>query len=967
MARPSVAQGTYTFLFTDIEGSTALWQDHPEQMKSALARHDAIVRETIEGAGGQVFKTVGDAFCAAFASAPDAVTAMARVQLGLWGEQWPPETPIRVRTALHTGSVECRDGDFFGQPLNRVARLLSIAHGGQGLVAQSTFELSRDSLPDGVSLREMGTHRLKDLGRPEIVYQVVHPDLPSEFPPLRSLDNLSKKHNLPQQVTSFVGRAKELAEVKEHLAKTRVVTLTGAGGSGKTRLSLQVAADQLEDFSDGVWLVEFAPITDPALVAQTVASALDLKEEPAKPLQTTLVDYLKSKKLLLLFDNCEHQLDACAKLAEAVIRSSAGVKILASSREALGLPGEQTYRIPSLSTPDPRADSTPESLSQYEAVTLFIERAVGHESSFQVTNENAPALASICSRLDGIPLAIELAAARIRSLSLNDIDERLDHRFSLLTGGSRTSLPRQQTLRSLIDWSYDLLTQVEQAQLRRLSVFSGGWTLEAAERVCAGGEIEPSEVLDLLTSLVSKSLVLFEQGTSPPRYRMLETIRQYAVDRQGEQQDGDNLRDLHLKFYGDLIEESRQHLVGPEQGIWLDRLETEHDNVRSALRWASRGSGGVARGINLASHLATFWWVRGYFSEGRDLLTGLLERADAGIDPGVLTSARRAAATLAFGQGDYDSARLLLTECQTILRSNGDRAGLASALSGLGVVETEQGNYDVAEEILNEAVAIAREVGHHLTLALALNNRGVLARDRGDLDLAYANHHESLALRREAGNGSAVAFSLLNLGQVALGRGDLQSAKSLFAESLATRREINDRRGIGRSLRMLGLAEHFMGNSSAARAHLEAALEIAQEVGDRWGIGACLNTFGRIALAEGDLIQGRRCLLDSLAQQHESGQVMDVAETLEAVAQLLALEGSIDAAKVWGVASHYREERGTKRTPFEASRHEESVKAFRTTVHDNEAFQQAWDEGRSLSLDQAVEYVLGPPPGLAGP
>ena len=462
--------------------------------------------------------------------------------------------------ALHTGLAQERDSDYFGPVLNRVARLLSSGHGAQTLLSVVTQELARDTLPAGVSLLDLGAHRLKDLDRPEHVYQLGHPQLSAAFPPLKTLENVP--NNLPQQVTSFVGREKELTEVRERLAKTRLLTLTGAGGSGKSRLSLQAAADLLDTYPDGVWLVELAPLADPNLVASTVASVLSVKEEAGKPINTTLMESLKTKKLLLL-DNCEHVLDASAKLADAVIRNCPDVKILATSREGLGIAGESTYRVPSLSLPDPKQAQTAESLSHFEAVQLFIERALQTQPTFAVTNANAPALASIRFRLDGIPLAIELAAARARSLSVEDINTKLDQRSRLLTGGSRTALPRQQTLRSLIDWSYDLLSPAEKALLCRLSVFAGGWMLESAEAVCAGDDVEDWEILDFLTSLCDKSLAVAEPSGTTTRCRLLETVRQFARDRLLESGDGEAFRDKHLTFFLALAEGTEPRRLTP--------------------------------------------------------------------------------------------------------------------------------------------------------------------------------------------------------------------------------------------------------------------------------------------------------------------------------------------------------------------------------------------------------------------
>jgi class 3 adenylate cyclase len=483
----SLPTGTVTFLFTDIEGSTRLWDRYPETMRQALARHDALMKEAIEKHHGHVFKTIGDAFCAAFATASDAVMAAVAAQkalenLQLTDDKTEESLPLRVRMALNTGTAEERDGDYFGPTLNKVARLLAAGHGGQILLTASAEAVVAGQLPDSISLVDMGSQRLKDLQLPEHVHQLRHPDLQAEFPPLRALN---ASNNLPIQVTSFVGREREIAEVKRLFEKTRLLTLTGSGGAGKTRLSLQVAAEMMEQNPDGVWLVELAPLSDPNLVPQTVATVLNVREEPGRPITQTLVDFLKTRSLLLLLDNCEHLLTACANLADTILRNCPKAYILASSREGLNIPGETTYRIPSLSLPDTRETLTPENLMQYEAVQLFVERAQSAQPSFVVTPQNAAAVGQLCVRLDGIPLAIELAAARVKAMSVEQIASRLDDRFRLLTGGSRTALPRQQTLRALIDWSYDLLSEQEQTLLRRLSVFAGGWTLEAAEKVCS--------------------------------------------------------------------------------------------------------------------------------------------------------------------------------------------------------------------------------------------------------------------------------------------------------------------------------------------------------------------------------------------------------------------------------------------------------------------------------------------------
>jgi predicted ATPase/class 3 adenylate cyclase len=520
----------FTFLFTDIEGSTQLWERNPEAMQAALARHDSILRQAIESHSGHIFKTVGDSFCAAFPNAPDAVLAALDAQRAIQAENWG-ETTIKVRMGLHSGTAEVRDNDYFGPTLNRVARVMAAGHGGQTLLSATTRELVQPNLPKDAELRDMGERGLKDLIRPEHIYQLTAAGLQSDFPPLKTLEAF--RTNLPVQLTNYIRREKEFGIVKNLMAEHRLVTLIGTGGTGKTRLSLQIAADLLDIFPDGVWFVEFAPLADAALIAQTVLTTLGLREEPGRPVLETLTQYLGSKEVLLILDNCEHLIAAVAQFAEAVLHACPSLRLLANSREALGIFGEKTYYVRSLSIPDAHMAQSVENIMQYEAVRLFVDRAQTALSGFSITPANVSAVAQICAHLDGIPLAIELAAARVKMLKVEQIAERLEDRFRFLSGGSRTALPRHQTLRAMIDWSYDLLPEAERILLRRLSVFTGSWNLEAAETICQGPGINDYNVLDPLTQLVNKSLVVVDADIVPEgydntetRYHLLETVRQ---------------------------------------------------------------------------------------------------------------------------------------------------------------------------------------------------------------------------------------------------------------------------------------------------------------------------------------------------------------------------------------------------------------------------------------------------------
>ena len=918
---PNLPSGTVTFLFTDIEGSTRLWEQFSEQMRSALARHDALLREAIEDNNGHVFKTVGDAFCAAFPTASDALQSALAAQQALYTEPWPAETPVRVRIALHTGSAEERDGDYFGPPVNRVARLLAIGHGSQVLVSEVTQGLVRETLRGGCGLRDLGSHRLKDLQLSEHIFQLVSPDLPAEFPQLRSLQAFA--NNLPVQLASFIGREHEMEEVKSLLDRTRLLTLTGSGGCGKTRLALHVAAEVLERYPHGVWLVELAALSEPALVPQTVATVLGLREEPGRTLTQTLTDYLIAKSVLLLLDNCEHLLPACASLADTLLKACLQVRLLATSREALGLMGEQVYRVPSLFAPDPQQLPREEKalaalVSEYEAVRLFVERARLQSLEFVLTRHNAEPVASVCHRLDGIPLAIELAAARVRSLSVEDINARLDSRFRLLTGGDRAALPRQQTLRATLDWSYDLLTEQERLLLSRLSVFAGGWTLEAAEQVCGGEGMEAWEVLDLLAGLVDKSLVTAETQAGRSRYRLLETVRQYGRERLEESGGEAQIRSRHLNFFLGFAEEAEPKLTRPEQGEWLSRLEAEHVNLRAALGWCRLEKAGADSGLRLAGALWQFWEVRGYLGIGRAHLTEALGREGAAGRTKVRAKALNGAGALACDQGDYAAARALQEESLAIQRELGEKRGVAASLNSLGIVALSQGDYAAARVLYEECVALGRELGEKRGISASLNNLGNVAQEQGDYAAARALHEESLTIKRELGEKRAIAMSLNNLGLVAYSQGDYAAARALGEESLAIKRELGDKLGIAGSLHSLGNVALSRGDYAAARALQEESLTIKRELGNKQGVAYSLEAFASLAVAVG---QPER------------------------------------AAWLWGGAEALREAIHFPLRPTDREEYDRNVTAARTALGE-EAFATAWEEGRAMSMEQAIAYAL---------
>jgi predicted ATPase/class 3 adenylate cyclase len=753
--------GTVTFLFTDIEGSTRLWERDAGAMQAALDRHDAILRKAIGEHGGRVFKTVGDAFCAVFATAVDALAAALEAQRILLAQDWGRLGPLRVRMALHAGTANERGGDYFGPSLNRVARLVSAAHGGQVLLSVSVYGLLGDRLPEQVGLRDLGERRLKDLFRPERVFQVVAPDLRSNFPPLKTMDE--RLNNLPVQPTPLVGREKEVAEVGSLLRDggVRLLTLTGPGGTGKTRLALQVAAEILDEFEGGVFFVPLANIADPALVAPTIAGVLEIGEAGER---RGLGGFLRDREILLVLDNFEQVVEAASLVGE-LLAGCPGLKALVTSRGLLRVYGEREYPVPAMGLPDPRGLPPPDDLGGYEAVGLFVERARSVKSDFGITEQNASAVAGICIRLDGLPLAIELAAARVKLLPPEKILERLEsNRLKLLAGGARDLPERQQTLRGAIDWSYALLEEGDRTLFARLAVFSGGCTLEAMEEICA-----VEDALEGAESLLDKSLIRQEETSrGEPRFAMLETIHEYARERLQEKDGAETVHRRHAEYYLTLAEESEPRLGGPEQVAWFERLETENDNLRAALSWAiERGEAGL--GLRLAEALRPFWYARGDYVEGRGWVARFL---------GSL-------AKLFVDKEDYVRAQDLYEEVFALARQMEDAPTLVPTLIDLGFIHLLQGNHTRATALGEEAITLSRERGYTADLARALNCLGWAALLGGDQERADDSFAQSLALYSEHGNKAIAAESLEGLACAAGARGEAGRSARLFGAAEA--------------------------------------------------------------------------------------------------------------------------------------------------------------------------------------
>ena len=779
-----------TFLFTDIEGSTRLWETAPAQMRDALARHDALGQDAVLRHSGRIVKTTGDGMHAVFDDPLDAIAATIALQQALADPAATAGIALRVRCGLHLGVDERRDNDFFGRAVNRAARIMSAAHGGQVLVSEAVYVLVRDRLPGGVELRDLGQVRLRDLTGPEQLYQVVHPALRESFPVPRSLE--ATPNNLPQQVTSFIGRERELKEVKGLLAGTRLLTLTGPGGIGKTRLSLQVAADMQDDYPDGVWFVDLAPVTDERVVTQSLASVLGVKEDSGGSIQKAVESHVRNMRALIILDNCEHLVRACAELARSLLQHGPSLDVLASSREPLSIAGETTYPVPTLAFPGISRMFTAASLAPFESVHLFAARASAAQPSFQVTDANAAAVADICQHLDGIPLAIELAAARVRGLSVENIAARLSDRFGLLAKGDRTALPRQQTLRALIDWSYDLLAPDERLLFQRLAVFAGNFTLEAAEAVCSDAGLDRDNVLGLLTQLVEKSLVTLESGGQ--RYRLLDTVRHYALGRLRESGEEDAIRSAHLDCYLALVEKARPELEGPQQADWLEVIDFERENILSAHEFCNDAANGAELGRRLATATKPYWFMRGLLGLGFRVSVEALNRLEKSTNASGRCHALFDAGQYCSFMGRYAEARDFLQESLALARALGDKRLAAEALQPLGLAWSGLGELATAREYLEEGLALARDGGSRRELAAALNSVAQLDRSEGKLDDADVLYADVVELARELGDLESVALGLLNRAIVATGRGDVEAARGMLVEVIA----LTDATGIGR-------------------------------------------------------------------------------------------------------------------------------------------------------------------------
>lgn len=865
-------------------------------MQAAVERHDAIVRSAIAAHGGKVFKTVGDAFCAVFPTAPSAVAAALEAQRALSMEDWSAINGLAVRVAVHTGDTQERDGDYFGPAVNRVARLLAIGHGHQVLVSGVAAELAQSALPSQVVLRDLGTHRLRDLTHPEQVFQLKAPDLPSEFPPLRSLDALP--NNLPLQLTSFLGRDAELTEMKELLEKTRLLTLFGAGGVGKTRAAIQLGADLLDVYPDGVWFADLAAISDGALVASVLASGLGLQESSEKLSGNIVVATLKNSHALVILDSCEHVIASVSEFANALLRGCPKLKIVATSREALGINGESVHRMPSMECPPAGKELSVEQGMKYGAVALFVERAHAADNKFLLTNESVPIVAEICRRLDGIALAIELAAPRVKVLNLKQLAERLNERFRILTSGSRTALPRQQTMRALIDWSYNLLPPKEQQLFRMLSVFAGGWTLEAASAVCAVGDIEEFEVLDELSALIDKSLVQVEFTDASQRYKLLESMRHYGLEKlqqSGERAASERRR---AEYFADFVARVSQTFDTTPTYALLTKLEPEFDNIRATLEWALVERSDITLGQGIVADLGCCLQAGLGAPETQRWLKLALDTTEP-------TTSKEVMAKLWFGVSwvnvnllNYFAAADAAKKAMEIYESLGDELGVVRSAVSLGRSLSFTKRYPEGKALLESSLAVLRKRNLPKLLGDCLESLGTGACIANDIQSARDHYREALPMVQAAGDERKVGVILSNKAETEFQAGDIEAALDFNAQSLALNQARKNLRSAAGDLSNRAAYLIAAGQISEAAECAREALQIQHEAQLAALEAATLQHFAAIAAHRGDAQRAARLLGFVEARLVALESVREYTEQQEADKMLAVLRKILDEAEL---------------------------------------------------------------------
>jgi predicted ATPase/class 3 adenylate cyclase len=908
-----------TFLFTDIEGSTALLSRlGTDDFAALLAEHHRLVRAALAAHGGTEVATQGDGFFATFVSPRACAQAAIDIQRALAQASWPADEQVRVRMGLHCGEATMTPTGPVGIDVHRAARVAAVGHGGQVLASETAAALLRNALPDGASLVDLGHYRLKDLGRPEHLFQLNVDGLPTGFPALRSLDNPELEHNLPVQLTSFIGRVRELDEVRTLVAESRLVTVVGPGGSGKTRLALQVAADLLDGSEDGVWLVALSAVDDDEQVLPEVAGALGVREESGRPLLDALVEALQYRCLFVVMDNCEHLVDACAKLAETLLLRCPKVWLLATSREPLAVAGERVYRLPPMGLNPGDSDSDLESVAASEAVRLFVTRAVEHRPDFVLDAANAATVASLCRHLDGIPLALELAAARMRSMSPEQVERHLGQRFRLLSSRSRTATARQQTLEGAVAWSYDILNEAEKLAFATLSVFPGTFDLPAAEAVCAqAADLDVFNVVDLIESLVDKSLLQTEQRDGGLRYRMLETIAHYAAERLTDRGADavERAADAHARYYLAFVAEAAPHLAGADQIEWRERVDADFDNLRTALTALVASPERAVDALRLVGDLWTFVWIGGETSGGFQAL------AQAALDhpqsQGDTLERSRALLTLGYLQqwrGAVEAARISSEAGARIARQIGDAPLAAAHLSRLAFELFRLGDYPRARQTVEDALAIADGLD--------------------DANVRAAVHERTATILMD----------------------DPQVARSHFAEALRRYDQAGNRVRMCATYINLSVLEMEAGDFSAARIALEAALDHAGSSVENEAV--VLLNLGLVNLLEGEPEHGAAQYRDALRQFVRLGRLDQVPYALLGLAVAAGAAGDPDrSAILHGAAAAMMELRRTPWEPIETEVRDRALANLEQQLG-GAGFADAYARGHAMGESDAIALAL---------
>ena len=951
--------GTVTFLFTDIEGSTRLLQQLGDRYSRVLEECRRLLRVAFQEWNGHEVDRQGDAFFVAFARATDAVSAAVDGLHALVIHPWPENVEVRVRMGLHTGEPQLSSEGYVGIDVHHAARVMSAGHGGQVLLSQTTRDLVEHQLPDGVSLRDLGEHRLKDLQRPVHLFQLVIAGLPSHFPSLKSLD--AYPNNLPVQPTSLIGREWAVASLVELLRRVdiRLVTLTGPGGTGKTRLALQVAAELSDLEWRGIYFVDLAPVSDSTQVIPTIASTLGLREERSRSPLECLKEEIDQNRLLLLLDNFEQVLDAAVRVSELLV-ACPQLKIMVTSRAVLRVRAEREFAVPTLRLPDSAQMPDLEALLQYEAIVLFVQRTQAVVPEFRLTDMNAPAVVEIVRRLDGLPLAIELAAARMKLLSPEALLARLNQPLQVLTSGVRDVAARQQTLRNTIAWSYNLLDAQERALFRRLSDFVGGCTLGAIEAVYGALGNATGLILDIVDSLVDKSLLqLREPGKGEePRFAMLETIREYGLELLVASGELESVREAHAMYFLELSERADLDLSASDSPEWLDRLEQEHDNLRAAMHWSLED---IERreqiALRMGGALRSFWYVRGYLSEGLDFL----ERAMMGsneVEEPTRAAALYAAARLYEVRGDYDRAEPFLVKSLVLYRELGNPERIAYALHLQADIAWRRGILDMARSLAEESLAVFRELGDRGAIASLLLHLGALAADQGEYARARDLLEESLAINRELGDKGNIPDSLFNLARAYFFSGsELGAARVLLEESLSLFRQLSDKESIGYCLCLLGLLTLEQGDVTTARSLVEQSVALFKERRQAHGMALSTSAMATVIAAQGDNAVARALYDAALTEARKAGDKLIIASGLEGLSRVLVALGEYErAVQLRAAAETLREAIGAPMPAVERPADEQAAKVAREWLGE-EAFAVVWDDWRGLKVEDALNRI----------